>query len=950
MRRWAGLVAALAIVANVPGGALIGAPPARADDGVSTFSVTFASPERSGTLTPFPDVTPEQCKVVNLGDYWVVALHGQSGGQGYTLSVSVDTYAGPGTYTGDAASGTVRGEFETTDASGFGWGGYPPAGTPGRLAVGGTGKQGSFDLTLRPIVNSPLPNGSLMHISGTFDCPGYGPEPSTGPATPEASQSEGQSCSSSATVRPGALAAGERFAAGPVDQVDLAVARIEVVQAVQDTAGSVPLIAQKATVVRVFVQKLTAGEAVGAYVTLTPTGPDGRLLRPMTTDARDLPEWPRLCVVALDSVDRTSFQPNEAQFFIYDPPEGTVTFVAKVTPAVGSGQDTVPGNDSDTVSATFQPGHLRRVAFVGVCAGTDSQRNPVHCPEREFVAAADADGVLRAREMLPTPRGGLQGPILPGPNWVWPGQTWFQRLDPRVNAGGLLLAWMRSRYLLMQSGMVASRIDFLPEVVVGVVGGDAPVSGDALADSNSPGLGAGHTGWVRAGGTVGAAFPILLGQLWGLTGKATGDCASPPTTGEPGFELSGRLVFKPPTSADFLTGCGTSSWIGPDAFKTLFANQMRTPLIQRLPKGLTSHLAALQGAVIDQAPPSGDFLLVTGAVRQDGTVGELAPAIRLTPASPLADELSPTKGSFCLELSGSSGTLDRRCFDLAPDPATGSVSEQDGFSYLLPLPVGATRLALTANGTELDALSKTPNAPVISVASHAGEAWDTARDLTWSVTDADGGAIDVNVVYSPDGGNLWLPYAPNWPGASLTIDPSELQAGNRNMFRLIASDGFNTTAADIGPISVPSGVGQELGMGGGCEFARDCEPQTGKPASDAVEFGPIALVVVLGLVGVLVAAFALIVVMRRRPHPVYAGAPQGWTVSQGPSPVGTHVVPPTGLLAWPTPDPRGPAAHQLGPGLQVSVVEWRPDGWAMVVATDGTSGWVDGRLLVPRSG
>ncbi len=61
----------------------------------------------------------------------------------------------------------------------------------------------------------------------------------------------------------------------------------------------------------------------------------------------------------------------------------------------------------------------------------------------------------------------------------------------------------------------------------------------------------------------------------------------------------------------------------------------------------------------------------------------------------------------------------------------------------------------------------------------------------------------------------------------------------------------------------------------------------------------------------------------------------------------SHAVPPTGMPAWQTPDPRlNPVTH-LGPGLDVMVVEWQPSGWARIVCSNQWSGWVDGRLLVP---
>jgi hypothetical protein len=61
----------------------------------------------------------------------------------------------------------------------------------------------------------------------------------------------------------------------------------------------------------------------------------------------------------------------------------------------------------------------------------------------------------------------------------------------------------------------------------------------------------------------------------------------------------------------------------------------------------------------------------------------------------------------------------------------------------------------------------------------------------------------------------------------------------------------------------------------------------------------------------------------------------------------THRVPPGGMPAWSNPDPRLTPQFRLDPWLDVMVVEAVPSGWARIQASNGWTGWVDGRLLVP---
>lgn len=63
--------------------------------------------------------------------------------------------------------------------------------------------------------------------------------------------------------------------------------------------------------------------------------------------------------------------------------------------------------------------------------------------------------------------------------------------------------------------------------------------------------------------------------------------------------------------------------------------------------------------------------------------------------------------------------------------------------------------------------------------------------------------------------------------------------------------------------------------------------------------------------------------------------------------VATHVVPESGLLAWVHPDPDEEPAAQLAAGVELRVVA-ESGAWANVVAANGWTGWVDGRLLRPR--
>jgi hypothetical protein len=59
----------------------------------------------------------------------------------------------------------------------------------------------------------------------------------------------------------------------------------------------------------------------------------------------------------------------------------------------------------------------------------------------------------------------------------------------------------------------------------------------------------------------------------------------------------------------------------------------------------------------------------------------------------------------------------------------------------------------------------------------------------------------------------------------------------------------------------------------------------------------------------------------------------------------THMVPPTGLPAWPTPDGTGPPIANLDPGLDIQVTHRRAD-WARIRCSNDWEAWIDGRNLI----
>jgi uncharacterized protein (TIGR03437 family) len=277
--------------------------------------------------------------------------------------------------------------------------------------------------------------------------------------------------------------------------------------------------------------------------------------------------------------------------------------------------------------------------------------------------------------------------------------------------------------------------------------------------------------------------------------------------------LDTEVPLVKPSSDNHLTSpCGQEDqrWISAATYAAL----------ARLPLG--KELSAAPSESRKGEFQSDEIWLLSGTVRSDGT-GTLDPAYRVPAPQPV--EADTSSGAFCVQASAQGGVLSQACFD-----ANFSTNSERHFVTTLPYEPGTTRITLLREGVELASLAATTNLPAVTITTPlAGSTHDAAMPLTmaWTAMDADGDALAFSALYSPDGGETWVPLGIDLTESSLTFDPARIQGGENVMFRVLASDGFNTTTETIGPVNVvqtpaievdePAEVGSapagELGVG-----------------------------------------------------------------------------------------------------------------------------------------
>jgi hypothetical protein len=184
---------------------------------------------------------------------------------------------------------------------------------------------------------------------------------------------------------------------------------------------------------------------------------------------------------------------------------------------------------------------------------------------------------------------------------------------------------------------------------------------------------------------------------------------------------------------------------------------------------------------------------VSGHIDVNGT-GSLDPVFGL-PGIPMRD-IAP--GDYVIEVQDASGTsLLKTPFFASFTDVEGNKVETVYFHFQLPAQEGTSRILLKRGEQTLDKLQVSENPPQVTVvAPKEGEQWSGLQTIEWSARDEDGDPLHFAIFYSPDKGESWHPVAWNLEGEAYKVDTSFLPGGEAAKIRVIATDGFNTTQDD----------------------------------------------------------------------------------------------------------------------------------------------------------
>lgn len=553
---------------------------------------------------------------------------------------------------------------------------------------------------------------------------------------------------------------------------DFTIMGIEVVQVTQNTAGTTSLVANKTTMVRVYVDsgpaqgtipnvsvELRGWRGATSLGTLTRTGTIGKL---SLADAR-LDLWR-----SVNFVLPTSWLAA-----------GTIQLGAQVNPGNVLPETSYANNQSNK-QVTFYTASPAHVWLVNVQANNLSPATN----DPDLMASL---GFLS--DIFPIPRVQVWGV----PNWQWV-----------------------ANYNYVTNGVVCENgwtdlLDDLEDLYDGWKNrpANATVYGYMHQSVNSPFVGGcGRTG-VAAGilGTnSNTTMAHEVGHAYNLRhapcgGAANTDPAWPTSTnpnaiiGEVGVRPATGNLFTPKGAYDLMSYCGPE-WFSPYHYKKLLKITAPSAPVSTAQASAAADEAQTEPPAYVHLTGDQPYLIVSGHLAGDGSL-ILRPFWEDTFASGQYDGAG--EGPYTIELRGSEGqVLFVRQFDPFAGPQGGD-HEVGHFHEIMPYPAGVRRIVFRYGEqvlTEVPVSARPPSARWLT--PQAGQFWEGTGPfpVSWEMSDQDGDPLTAQIRYSRDGGETWLPVAVNLRGREALLDGRLLAGSEQARLRLRVSDGVNTTEVD----------------------------------------------------------------------------------------------------------------------------------------------------------
>ncbi|MBI4905402.1 MAG: choice-of-anchor D domain-containing protein [Acidobacteria bacterium] len=540
------------------------------------------------------------------------------------------------------------------------------------------------------------------------------------------------------------------------DEPDLAITQIQAIQVVQNLEGSVPLIPDKETIVRVFSRSVGADRVLGPLVSTLDVFGSGAC------------EYRHLSPVNLADVYARTFAPdvgneNHSANFVL-PPEctkpGTIRVLADVDANI---PEKNRENNVVSKSLTFD----KELASIPLTIDYWGIRfDGEGCPEM-------FDSYERVQMMLPIADGKVTFTPL---HLLYDCLDW-KDIGSRENA--VKLQRQLGRVLARLRGQGTAHKLFL--AVPGRSYNPNLYPEQHIVQEWCPDRFCGGRNSEAFASTVVSYFNALVGHP-GLLNEILGQAAS-------AFNPRTNRIFAPRTDIDGSLIFG--GWIKPDEYAGALAAFLAITKLSSPPVAIAAERAGVIGGETDT-------LMVSGFAAADGSSGRLDPAFRFSRATP---DPSDPNGGWCLRARRSGGPDTDTCFALSfPDAAT-----EASFTVEIPWFADLTSVILfrrDAPGNELAVLNAADPITLSFSSPQQGDIWEGKRTVAWTGVESAGRSLTYMLLYSNDGGVSWMPLSINLREPKFDIDAARLPGGTRVHFRLMASSGITNSVLDAGPVEI----------------------------------------------------------------------------------------------------------------------------------------------------
>jgi hypothetical protein len=308
-----------------------------------------------------------------------------------------------------------------------------------------------------------------------------------------------------------------------------------------------------------------------------------------------------------------------------------------------------------------------------------------------------------------------------------------------------------------------------------------------------------HPGFCNGNSANDGNFPFDNGQISDHDGAFVGLDVGDPSLGIPMKALPGHMWH------DVMTYCARQ-WMSSYTYDGIRRRLLAEDALGPSPGdfGVEEGVATLEAASeLEVNMASGDFISVVATVNLTKRTGEILyvnPVSSALAASTVAD----TNVVEIRVLDADGQTLQAYPAPVKLNACADTGQDEAGIvDAIIPVHPGVRQLELVLDGQVLDTFRAGGAAPEVSNL-HRDDVTESVFSFAWdtAAAEAEPTKLTYNVQVSTDDGQSWQTVAVGRTTPDVTIDRTQFEPGTRVTVRVVATDGFTNTVADTETFSV----------------------------------------------------------------------------------------------------------------------------------------------------